>query len=327
MVASFQRLTTLALLTASVLWLLACFMWQASSWLYLGAALIAFNHVIVLFMEFAMLRLASDESGIARPSTRTLLRAWLRECLVTPTVFYWRQPFRSHLYPDTLVMDAGQGLRAGGAPAVAPVAPLVLVHGFGCNRGVWLPVLKRLHALAIPYTAINLEPMLASIDEYLPAIDRAVRSARAATGLAPVVVGHSMGGIAVRAWISGLEQSEAVGAVSRVITIGSPHHGTCLARFARGINASQMQRGSAWLTSLSRRGSPALHAMFTCFYSNADNIVVPASSGMLEGARNVHLHGLAHIELAFAEAVFAELLRWSSPEPGGSKEGRAAIDR
>jgi triacylglycerol esterase/lipase EstA (alpha/beta hydrolase family) len=57
-----------------------------------------------------------------------------------------------------------------------------------------------------------------------------VRRVTQATGLPPVIVAHSMGGLATRAW---LRAFSADARVHRVITLGTPHGGTWLGAGAR----------------------------------------------------------------------------------------------
>ena len=76
----------------------------------------------------------------------------------------------------------------------------MLIHGFFCNRGIWKPWLARLHAAGVPCVAVNLEPIFDSIDHYADIVEDAVQRIEHATGLAPVLVGHSMGGLALRRW-------------------------------------------------------------------------------------------------------------------------------
>ncbi len=77
-----------------------------------------------------------------------------------------------------------------------------------------------------------------------------MRRLEAATGEAPVIVVHSMGSLAVRRWW--VEQGDET-RVRHVLTIGMPHHGTWLARFARARNGRQVQRVSRWLQGLAAR--------------------------------------------------------------------------
>ena len=124
-----------------------------------------------------------------------------------------------------------------------------------------------------------------------------------------MLVCHSMGGLAARAWLAATPGARS--RVHRVITIGSPHHGTWLGQFSHVPNGQQMRRNHAWLITLAaqeRAASDAPYEHFTCWYSNADNIVFPASTAMLPGADNRHVPGVAHVALAFHPRVMRESL-------------------
>lgn len=252
-----------------------------------------------LALEFALVGALHRDDPTPRATAGQLLRAWMGEVLTAPQVFCWRQPFRWRAEPDFVPAET-VGRRG-----------IVLVHGFVCNRGLWNPWLRRLRAAGVPCVAVNLEPVFGSIDDYPPIVDAAVQRVREATGLAPLVVAHSMGGLAVRAWLAGLHGAEAAGEppAHHVITIGTPHRGTWLARFAVSRNAIQMRERSAWLDALAEREGTRRRAGFTCFHSHCDNIVFPASNATLPDADNRHLVAVAHVHMVFSEAVFVEALR------------------
>jgi triacylglycerol esterase/lipase EstA (alpha/beta hydrolase family) len=165
--------------------------------------------------------------------------------------------------------------------------------------------MKKLRSAGHPYIAVNLEPVFGSIDDYLPIIEAAVARLEAATGLAPMVVAHSMGGLACRKWWAGQELSR----VHRLITIGTPHRGTRLARYALSLNARQMRDDSKWLMSSFRGEDGRSHRRTTCFWSRCDNIVYPATNAMLAGATNQELPGIAHVQMVDEPAVFVETMR------------------
>ena len=128
-------------------------------------------------------------------------------------------------------------------------------------------------SLSVPFVAVNLEPVFGSIDHYADIIEAAVQRLESAGGLPPVMVAHSMGGLAVRAWMAAHAGDERV---HRVITIGTPHRGTFLGRFGHTHNARQMRIGSDWQRELAAREPPHRYGRFTCFYGHCDNIVFPA---------------------------------------------------
>lgn len=273
--------------------------WVAWSWgrpgwvVAAGGALLLFGYALVLGLEFFAVAHVNRRDPAPRATIRTLMNAWWREVLVAPRVFSWRQPFRWRGLPDD---DAGT---LPGQPAV------VFVHGFVCNRGFWLPWMRTLRSRGLPYTSVNLEPVFGSIDDYIPLIDDAVRRAHALTGVAPVLVCHSMGGLAVRAWRAATPDADTL--ARHIVTIGSPHHGTWLAQFSHVPNGRQMRQNGPWLRALrqseAQRWPTDAYAPFTCWYSSADNIVFPASTATLPGADNRFVHGQPHVAMAFADEV------------------------
>jgi hypothetical protein len=72
-----------------------------------------------------------------------------------------------------------------------------------------------------------------------------------------------------------------------------------------------------WVRELARRGGDAENARFTCWYSNCDNIVFPASTATLPGADNRLVRGMAHVELGFHPQVMRETLALvATPQSG-----------
>ena len=294
MLASIQRLITCSALLAAGAWLLY-FNDKSPIFAVGGFVLIVFGYIAFLAVEFALLHIVNRSDPAPKASYGELLRAWVGESLVAPQVFCWRQPFRANAIADNLAApDAVSGKRGA-----------VFIHGFFCNRGLWTPWLKRLQNSSHAYVAVSLEPVFGSIDDYIPQIDAAVRRVTLASGLAPVLVCHSMGGLAARAW---LQAMKAEARVHHVVTIGTPHGGTWLARFSRSKNTREMRLSSSWQAGLNLNMPPNRHALFTCWYSNSDNIVFPASTATLPGADNRLLRGVAHVQMAFEPQVMDQTL-------------------
>jgi hypothetical protein len=260
-----------------------------------GALLIWFGYSLLLAFEFISLRLAGREAAVPQPTWAELARAWLAETWLNAVVFGWRQPFRWNAVPDQLPATPIQPPRRG----------VVLIHGFGCNRGFWTPWLRELRSRGISFVAVNLEPVFGSIDSYAPIIDAGVQRLSQATGLAPLLVCHSMGGLAARAW---LRSARGEGRAHHVITIASPHRGTWFGRFSHAANGRQMRLDGDWVRELAAAAPKGAGAGFTCWYSNCDNIAFPASTGRLEGADNRLIRGAAHVDLGFHGQVMADSL-------------------
>jgi triacylglycerol esterase/lipase EstA (alpha/beta hydrolase family) len=98
-------------------------------------------------------------------------------------------------------------------------------------------------------------------------------------------------------------------ALARLITLGTPHHGTALARFGLGQNAFQMRPGSAWLRQLASSEDFATRALVTSLYTHHDNIVSPQESSRLEGARNLEFGGVGHVALGSNPRVLAAVMQ------------------
>ena len=289
MLARLQKFITLSLLAAALSWLFY-FRHNSPALAVAGFFTIALGFTVFLAIEFVFSRVVNRADPAPPATAFELFSAWIGESLVAPQVFCWRQPFRSNAIPDNLAADGVTPGKRG----------VVFIHGFLCNRGFWNPWLKRLRGTGHAFVAVNLEPLFGSIDEYIPEIDAAVRTVTEATGLAPLLVCHSMGGLAARAW---LREMKAEARVHHVVTIGTPHGGTWLARFGHGKNGHQMRLSSSWQTGLNHDMPEGRHTLFTCWYSTADNIVFPSSTATLSGADNRLILGKAHVQMAFDPEV------------------------
>jgi len=253
----------------------------------------------VLALEFAFAAHWNRHSDVPPCSARVLWRAWWMEVTMAPRVFAWRQPFRWRTLPDCAASRSSDN-----------TACLVLIHGFVCNRGFWLPWMRALQARGRPYVSVNLEPVFGSIDDYVPQVEAAVARAQALSGRPVVLLCHSMGGLAARAWA--VTQPDLAQRVARIITLGSPHQGTWLGRFSHTPNGQEMRLNSEWLLRLQAREAQMrphhTYADFICWYSNADNIVMPAHTARLPGADNRLLPGWPHVGLAFAPDILDDTL-------------------
>jgi triacylglycerol lipase len=225
------------------------------------------------------------------------IKAWLAEWRVAALTIHWRQPFTHAAIADQTAEKPGQ-------------RGMVLVHGFFCNRAFWTHWMDRLQREGRSFVSVDLEPAYGSINDYAAIVERAVAQVEKATGMPPVIVGHSMGGLAIRAWAATQTAQDIERRVQRVFTLGTPHHGTALAGASYTHNGHQMKRMSQWLAANLSKLPDSFVQKCTCYYSNCDNIVFPASTATLPGADNRHIAGFAHIELAFSHEI--EQASWAT---------------
>ena len=283
-----QLLLRFALSLALGVWL-----WRAGWPLMslLGASMVFWFHGLVMLGLF--LSLGRSNRGPSQPGLLQLLRAWGPELIACERVFAWQQPFAEHRVPDFIPPHSRQ-------------RGVLLLHGYTCNRGLWNGWMRRLRQRGHPHIALSMEPAFGSIDAYADQIETAVRRLRAISQQAPLIVAHSMGGLAARAW---WRKHGRPGRMQRIVTLGSPHAGTLMASFSPAVNARQMRRQSEWLSELAGSESADLGAQFDCYYSNCDQIVCPAETALYPGCRAVYLPGNGHLRLVFHEQVFADVMK------------------
>ena len=275
--------------------------WSAPAAILGGVAAIISGHAAVLGWEFlfasSVARQRHEPLTIGSADVREMpappgwqgspwLRAWLGEIVASLRTFFYAQ-----------VWFGDRDLPSARNPERIPV---LLLHGYFCNRAAWRSLAARLAARGHPVASLNLEPVFGSIDDYAPPIAAAIERLRAATGAGRVaLVGHSMGGLAARAALRLIGPATVAG----LVTMGSPHRGTVCARRAIGRNAAQMEPESEWLRALAAGEPPEGYRAVTVIVSHQDNIVVPALPQSLPGARTVAFTGLGHVELIYSPSV------------------------
>jgi triacylglycerol lipase len=312
MLARLQQVIAVTLALGLIAWLAVQLLAGRPGLALLGTAVVLSAHAVVMGLEMLVMTAINRRDLLPAANAAQVLRAWWGEVLTAPRIFCWQQPFRSRVWPD----------QTNGRPGQRGV---VLVHGFVCNRGLWNRWMPKLHALGIPVIAVNLEPVFGDIDGYVAGIDEAVHALEQSTGLAPVLLAHSMGGLAVRAWLRQQGGAAAAHRMHRVITLGTPHSGTALACLALSANAGQMARLGDWVGALGSTETPALLARFTCVYSNCDNIVFPTSTATLPHADNLPVEACAHVHMVDHPLPWALLLSTLRSPEDVPAEGLAAI--
>ena len=270
--------TSLALISAAVAWLAG---WPA--W----AGLVIFAVLPLLLVMAWVLKITAHACQGQSPWA-SIWRAslgesfWVYRFFVTRLPWAWRAP---QLQPAT-----GPQTRIG----------VVLVHGFVCNHRVWDDLAPRLRAQGHAVFAVDLEPVFASIDDYAAAIEHAVQSLCQHTGGQNVaLVGHSMGGLAIRAWM----RAHGTARAALAVTLGTPHQGTQVSPDAKAPNGKQMVWHSAWLAALAAGESAATRKLFRIAITPQDAIVFPQREQVLPGVVPKVFDGLGHLQLCSSARV------------------------
>jgi triacylglycerol lipase len=177
---------------------------------------------------------------------------------------------------------------------------ILLQHGYNHCGAVWHRTANALERAGYRVFAIS-QPWFQPIDGMAERLHQRIEHVVALTGTTQItLVAHSMGGLIARAYL----RRHGNARVSRLITLGTPHHGTHHAALALGTNGAQMRPGNAWLAELNR--TPVTVA-FVSVYSVHDTIISPQDSSVMPDAINIELHGIGHVAMPSGRAMRAHL--------------------
>ncbi|SRR6266545_7614925 len=221
-----------------------------------------------------------------------------------------------------LVVRSGDEARAG-VPPQDRLGPVVLVPGYGGSQGSLAELAGRVRGtgrearvLALPGNGTG--DLLAQV----AALDREVDAALGNGAPSVDVIGYSAGGVVARLWVA---RQGGEHRARRVITLGSPLHGTRLASTGGVVvpdacpaACQQLAPGSALLASVARAPVPM---PWLSIWTENDQTVVPPDSARLDGAVNVVMQGVCpgvhidHGELPTNPDVTRIVLRALGTEP------------
>lgn len=177
------------------------------------------------------------------------------------------------------------------APQDEP-GPVLLVPGYGGST-VGLEVLAE--ALRAEGRVATVVPLPGDGTGDLRASADALDAAVTASGAGSVdVIGYSAGGLVARLWAR-----DNAAEVRRVVTLGSPHHGTRLASLGAAYSPGscpaaclQMVPGSELLDELNDGDETPDGPQWLSLWTDQDQVVTPPDSAHLDGAVNVALQDL-----------------------------------
>jgi triacylglycerol esterase/lipase EstA (alpha/beta hydrolase family) len=191
-------------------------------------------------------------------------------------------------------------------PRPGPAAmPVLLLHGVGCNAGVWTGMRRYLEGRDLgPVYALSYGPPLASIEHYADQLAVRIEGITAATGAPQVVlIAHSMGGLVARAYL----RRYSGAAIRRMVTLGTPFEGSMHAWLMAGASLAQMRPASTWLAQLNRDSGASAMVPTTSIWSWHDSMVTPQTSSRIAWGENVVLSGLGHNALLDSPEVEARV--------------------
>jgi triacylglycerol esterase/lipase EstA (alpha/beta hydrolase family) len=170
--------------------------------------------------------------------------------------------------------------------------PVLLVPGYGGGTGALQSLADRLTATGRDATVVSLPGNgTGDLAVAATALGRAVTAALHRTGQSSVdLVGYSAGGVVVRLYVA----DGHTDVVRRVLTLGSPHHGTALADLAGDVApeqcpvaCTQLGSDSDLLAQLNRGDETPDGPTWVSIWTTQDQTVTPPDSARLAGAVNL----------------------------------------
>ena len=183
--------------------------------------------------------------------------------------------------------------------------PILLVHGLVDNRSVFTVLQRglarrgfgRIDTLNYPVGTKDIRVAAARLGAE---VERIV----AETGYERIhVIGHSMGGLIARYYVTRLGGDSRV---HTLVTLGTPHGGSYLAHLWGSDLMRQLRPGSALLRELASP-APGCRTRFISYWSDLDQVVLPTGSAALHhpdlNVHNVEVRGVGHTSLPIAAPV------------------------
>jgi triacylglycerol lipase len=193
--------------------------------------------------------------------------------------------------------------QAGAAPAdQATPGPVLLVPGYGGSTTGLQVLATALRAAGRDATVLALpDGGQGDLNAQAQTLTAAAKAALARTGAVSLdVVGYSAGGVVARIWA---RNDGGAALARRIVTLGSPQHGTEVAALGALIPGEcplacqQLTPTSPLLAALNRGNSdqgsevPA-GPQFISLWTTHDDVVLPADSAVLNGARNIQIQSV-----------------------------------
>ncbi len=197
--------------------------------------------------------------------------------------------------------------------------PVLLVPGYGGSTGSLQTLAGKLTETGRDATVIQLPGNgTGDLNAAAEVLGTAAREAVARTGATSVdVVGYSAGGIVARLWVA----DGGADVTRRVVTLGSPNHGTSLADLAGTLAVDacpeacrQLATDSDVLRRLNSGDETPAGPTWVSIWTTQDRTVTPPDTARLDGAVNLPVQSvcadadIGHSDLPSAPLVQAMVL-------------------
>ncbi len=196
-----------------------------------------------------------------------------------------------------------RGLLVGDIEAAS--TPILLVHGLIDNRSIFTRLHRSLRRRGFGYVAtVNLPLFTSDIPTAASRLATMVEAMCEQTGCGRIhIVAHSLGGLVARYYVQKLGGDTHV---HTLVTLGTPHEGTRLARMVPPMLPytllRQLRPDSDVIRELAEPAA-GCRTRFLAFSGDLDTVIRPTESALLHhpdlSVRNVRLPGVGHHSLPF----------------------------
>lgn len=212
-----------------------------------------------------------------------------------------------------------------GYPAQDRPGPVLLVPGYGGQTGSLSVLAARIRATGRRASVVHLPgtgtgSLITDAGALNAAVERALRDGAPSVD----VIGYSAGGVVALVWS---REDNGSHKARRVVTLGSPFHGTRLAADAAGVlpgvcpaACQQLVPGNSFLAQLDHTAVPS-RPRWLSLWTTDDEVVTPADSARLAGAINMPIqsvcsgHVVSHTHLPTDPVVISLVLQAIGPGP------------
>jgi triacylglycerol lipase len=178
--------------------------------------------------------------------------------------------------------------------------PILLVHGIVDNHAIFTLLHRALRRRGFATVSFYDYGLLTrDVAAAAELLGEAIEKLTANTGYERLhVVGHSLGGLIARYYVQRLGGD---GRVHTLVTLGTPHHGTELARPLRMVPLlDQLTPDSSIVRQLAEPAS-GCRTRFVAFYSDIDHVVWPSTNARLDHpdlqVRNIPVTKVGHLSM------------------------------
>ncbi len=209
-----------------------------------------------------------------------------------------REGYRlSHLPPSQRAL-AMRDVEAAGTP-------ILLVHGMVDNRSIFTVLRRGLVRRGFGrIDTMNYSILTGDVRAAAARLAEEVERIVEQTGYERIhVIGHSMGGLIARYYVTRLGGDRRV---HTLVTLGTPHQGSYLALTWNSGLTRQLRPGSALLTELAQPVERC-QTRFIVYCSDLDQVILPPRNAALHhpdlNVHNIELHGVGHMSLPIVGSV------------------------